>query len=401
MELRRRLSTIAPILLAAIVSVSTGSCWKSQLGLPEEGADLDSDSDSDIDSDADGDTDTDSGSDSESFADSDTEPYNPFTGTFTDVFAFSPDDVWAVGEKPEDSFPGTGFVAHFDGTGWTVENGMAGRGVIGFENDEPGDDGCYEVYVAGYTMTTVDDYVYVPMGRVRRWDGYMWENIWDDEDNEILNDITGTSKNDLWVVGTNRRIANYVGEGTYTGWFEGYVTIPNLDLLDIVSINRSNSYGPFMSVSLESCTDPTSPLPCGTVIGCSGIGQCFTYTGFAIEVPLFREVDIWGPNIWGASVDGSAYNTYLVATPLSDKPLNAVWQLGLEHLWVAGDAGVVASLYGDPWVTDVVDPDVDFQGIWANETDDAVFAVGGRNTPEGKVPVIYQYDGSTWLQSYP
>jgi len=120
--------------------------------------------------------------------------------TVTSMSARSRDDVWAVGQSHstgQEDWPGN--AAHWNGTGWTAQylyfddmTFLDGVAAVG-END---------AWAVGRALSFADG-VEAPtqdLSLVIHWDGASWTEV-ADADAGLLQDVAGSSSNDVWAVG--------------------------------------------------------------------------------------------------------------------------------------------------------------------------------------------------------
>ena len=120
----------------------------------------------------------------------------------TGVAMRAPDDVWAVGYRVSESNTYQPLTMHWNGTGWSLVEAPAPRKVANY---------LYDVTIAGANEVWAVGYLFEGSGPVTpfvlRWDGDEWRDFGGptvDSNYIVLNSISATAENDVWVAGTYR-----------------------------------------------------------------------------------------------------------------------------------------------------------------------------------------------------
>jgi hypothetical protein len=132
-------------------------------------------------------------------------------------------------------------------------------------------------------------------------------------------------------------------------------------------------------------------------------GEAWVAHPTGIDVTLWG---VWGSasdDVWAVGGDGIADPPTLVhfdgmswgpvplpALPREANALFKVWGTDAEHVYVAGDAGVLLRRVGEGWEATVTDSLAPFITVWGRDVDEVV-AVGGRSNAR-----IARWDGAAW-----
>lgn len=131
-----------------------------------------------------------------------------------------------------------------------------------------------------------------------------------------------------------------------------------------------------------------------------------------VAYPTGTDVTLWG--VWGSAIDdawavggdgiaepptllhwdGASWSTVaLPALPREANALFKVWGADAEHVYVAGDAGVLLRRVGAAWEATVTDSLAPFIAVWGRGDGAGVeaIAVGGRSNAR-----IARWDGAAW-----
>lgn len=85
----------------------------------------------------------------------------------------------------------------------------------------------------------------------------------------------------------------------------------------------------------------------------------------------------------------------LDVSSLGNGPVNTVWALDREHVWLAGDGGLLAQLVDRTFVVTPSPSDLDWQGL-AGSFSNEVYAFGSQNDTRGQ---LIRFDGEAWSLS--
>jgi hypothetical protein len=143
------------------------------------------------------------------------------------------------------------------------------------------------------------------------------------------------------------------------------------------------------------------------------MGTALRHDGDAwVAHPTGTDVTLWG--VWGSATDdawavggdgvgepptllhfdGASWSPALLPTlPREANGLFKVWGTDAEHVYVAGDAGVLLRRAGAAWEATVTDSLAPFIAVWGAGPEEAV-AVGGRSNAR-----IARWDGAAWQTS--
>ena len=209
--------------------------------------------------------------------------------TVWSVWALSSTDVWAVGDAST--------VLHWDGKTWTPNNtgipgGISLNGVWASASDD--------VWAVGGNTAVTAGYIF-------HFDGIRWNQSY--TGTRVLNGIYGTSKNDIFVVGTTNAGATLPGDfrrynATTNGW--DFITSPVLRDLFAIWANS-----------------PTDVWVAG------GVGTLLRYNGTSVvSIPI-----------------GATYNLQAVT--------GYVTQTGQTVVYAAGLGGLVVRYDGTPHLSSI------------------------------------------------
>lgn len=305
---------------------------------------------------------------------------SPTVNSLNGIWGSSPADVYAVGE-------GTTLL-HYDGSLWTaIELGInANWNTIwgsSASNIRGGGDAGYMLCNLGSgwgfcgTASTSDDLYgmwgssstdvyWVGSGGVIHYDGIKIAKTYSSA--VALNDVSGSSWNNIFAVGMNGRIIHYDGSA-WTVMGSGVTD----QLNGVWSSSQDNAYA----------------------VG--AFGTILHYDGSAWSTDL-TSPSLYG--IWGSSSEdvfavgerGTILHTNGSAWSLMPSPYTntgkGIWGASSSDVFVVGGGGGILRYDGSVWSAMTSPTTNSLNGIWGSSLND-VFAVGARGT-------ILHYNGATW-----
>lgn len=239
------------------------------------------------------------------------------SGSLASIWGSGPDDVW-VGSSS--------LVLHYDGAGWTSEELPSNNNQLQIHGTGPSD--VFAVSVSG---------------NIWHYDGADWTQV--STGYGALEDVWATSSDDVWVAGVDRTLVHYDG----TDWTE--VVVPE---------ELAPDSDHFLAVWASSATD------------------------------------VWvAPHAHDRGLlhyDGTAWEfvDFGVAPPA---PYEDIWGTGPDDIWVTGTYGNVLHYDGASWTRPYSDGAFGrFYGIWGTG-DGHVFAAGASYEMGAN---IVEWDGAAW-----
>lgn len=222
------------------------------------------------------------------------------------IWAFSPDDVWASGDK----------LLHFDGASWTESSNPA----FGF------------VDLWGFAP---DSLYGVSGSKLWYWNGSVWTPTPVGEDS-VLQAVWGTSRTDLWVAGANNSETYHFDGSTWQLYRTQAVSIIDLWGSGSNDVWQVGQVGQLYRWNGSTWTEHDRRS-----FGPSRIW------GFAAD-------DIWAPdNSNGLGhFDGTTWNV-----TETEQEHFGVWGASPDDVWAVGDGGAISHFDGSSWSESSLDND--------------------------------------------
>ncbi|HEY3447260.1 MAG TPA: hypothetical protein VGK67_12885 [Myxococcales bacterium] len=349
------------------------------------------------------------------------------THQYLGIWGASPQDLWAVGfdwanPGPEKWFTPGQFppvIAHWDGTGWSEVAAPAYpgfRSVFGLSADEIWAvalnvirwDGHAWSQMAGagggadlWGMST--DMLWSVSGNVgiSSWNGSSWQKAL--ETKSSCGTIWGSGPDDIWAAGGDSSRAGVPGSAVahWDGdrWVE--YPLPGMELRrirgtspnDIWAVGSSGTLFHWNGTSWASATEAAPEL---------GVADVWGDSGDTWAVGTERRVDAaFGVTMSGLVV-GNSGDGWRRQDAGPSEVLSALWGVGAQDLWAAGDQRAF-HWDGSTWTGFDVGADHDsIHDLWGNGSDD-LWAVGVKwsTTPQGNVgsPKAWHWNGSAWSEA--
>ncbi len=243
------------------------------------------------------------------------------TGTgagLMDVWGFSEEDVWAVGEA--------GTLLHFDGEQWTQSDVVASEETTYFDVWGPAPN---DVYVIAAEAG---------MAYVLHWDGVKWEIALSSQAANLRH-VHGTAKDDVFAVGQWGSIIHYDG----MGW--------GLQPIEPYEVEGEDPY--FVTDKLYGVYAHTSDN--AWAVGENGV--MVHYDGAAWSLYNYADATlraVWGlneENIWAVGASGTILHfngsTWEPEETGSVATLYGIWGDEVGNLYAVGDKGTVLRFVSD------------------------------------------------------
>ena len=273
----------------------------------------------------------------------------PLTVSLTGVWGFSPDDVWAGGNR---------VFLHWNGSAWSlVPSGIAGTLSIRW-GSAPDD-----LWAVG------------PGGGIAHWNGSTWSSITSGTDSDIFG-VWGSGRDDVWATGGAGTILHWDGaswspvpSGTtarlWRAWGSGR------DDVWAVGITETNALGVILHWNGSTWSPVTDDVP--PVMGVWGSGSDDVWA-----VGFDGRIVHWNGTAWSAVPSGTS------------KQLLTVGGSGPDDVWAGGVEGTLLHWDGVAWTTWTVPSSsaLNLIGVWARTASDA-WIVGAGGT-------ILHWDGTAW-----
>jgi len=278
----------------------------------------------------------------------------PQPHTFTALWGFAADDIWAVGLR--------GTVLHYDGRAWTSMDAGVTTDFYAVWGATPGD-----VWVVGDRDGLTPPISHYQQGK--------WETV---SGNGDLRSIYGSAGNNIWAFGNSGFAMHYDG----ANWKESIVSL-------------AGSKDPIAAHWLDNEGN-------GWMIDRSGnaaILEKNTWT--AISQQLLRDIySIRGADnvIWAAGYYGiahtsgkSKWQTDILPKEAGTSPgLYSVFPISQADVWAVGDRGLILHWDGKDWSIQASGTKSNLLAIWGANAND-IWAVGGTG-------VMLHWDGKHWSQ---
>jgi hypothetical protein len=277
-------------------------------------------------------------------------PANSYYSTLNAIWAFSEQDVWAVGDR----------VLHFDGQRWSTVAGPAG-----------------DMLVLGALWGLAPDDLWASAGsQIFRWRGPSAGWV------ELVHGIANAPElNAVWALAPD----DFAAGGGAVNW-------------EIVrskngTITRAYTHGATTGIWGANSDD---------VWAAAESGGFWHWTGSRwsnVEPPAeggdspqsvwgFAADDVWAVGEWGtlAHWDGMSWTP----TILEDADLRAVWGAASNDVWAVGEEGAIWHFDGNAWsARGSVGPSVFFTAI-SGSGPDSVWALGYELNTSGNHGVVYR-----------
>lgn len=276
-------------------------------------------------------------------------PALPFLG----IWGSGPDDVWLAGVSAS--------IAHFDGTSWTTISHSLTGGFTSMWGSAPND-----VYAVGALAGGG--------GRVARYDGATWSNAASSTLWPNLQAIWGFGPDDIWAVGASGAIVHR----SSTGW---------------VRLASTPSAQTLWGIWGADPNDVWAVGDNGTILHKDAAG--WSLVTHDLTTSSLRAVRGTGPkDVWitGAGTllhyDGVRWKRVTSPTP---NTLHAVWPSAPDDVWAAGNLGTIARYPGAGWTQQLPEP--------TSNRLDSIAAAGAVPTSAWAVGVlgtVLRYDGMQW-----
>jgi hypothetical protein len=313
----------------------------------------------------------------------------PQGNTIYALWASGTGDAWAVGEA--------GTVLHWTGTAWqwaaggtrhqldgvwgssaadvwvVGENGTILHVTGGVLNSVGDPTGAYLHGVAGSGANDV--WAVGDGGAIRHWNGTAWSPI-PSGTTASLNAVWSSGASDAWAVGDAGTTLHWTGSAwspVATNAAYKLTGVWGSSANDVWAVGHSNNDGTVLHWTGSAWSATTIPqLPFG-ITGTSA-------------------TDLWIPSANNTVLHGNG-TSFSVSTTGDFGILYAIFAVGANDIWTAGNLGRTHHFDGNAWSDAAPDPlwVVQFASVWAIAGDD-VWAVG--STSAGGV--IARFDGSTW-----
>jgi len=356
------------------------------------------------------------------------------TGCFNSISGTATNDVWMVGNGG--SSPSTGYIAHWDGTGWTTAWSKPSLNLTKVWSGRPGD-----VWVAGVdnTDTTLPQNAWVHLsngawtettapasiieitgtaaGDVWAIDGghQLWHSdgiapsgtsppTWTSSPMDSAQGLVGlhATPDGVWAFSGNADLAgvtrlwsrrtpvwdkSFSGNGTLTATATGFRTVAFETTTNGVAVVTDGSTVTSMDLQPRMDPQPVDPLPCRPPKVCTPKPQIIINSAAATP-------NTAGDDIWAVGQSGRAFHfdgsTWTSSGPGTTRNLNGVSAWASNDVWAVGD-GVIFHFDGTSWAQVS-----DGMGLHLS----AVLAAGSNDVWVASLDgVILHWDGSSWSAS--
>ena len=311
-------------------------------------------------------------------------PSVPPHAALWDVWGTGPSDVYAVGETQ---------MLHFDGAAWTAQSiqGGSARAITGARGPAG-----WEIFAVG------------PAGSILHFSGGNWV-VQTSPVQSALRDVWARAVDDVYATGDDGVVLHYDGDrwrrlpvtpanafvGAVTGnAFATYVTSGGvIEAIsgDLSSLSRVFESGVSMHALGTRGAEIFAASQGGELLHFDSESQ-WARLEFSPAVPLLA-LSVGPTNVVCAGegaifVEGNSAPAQLHSEHLVVDHLHAVWGLGPERVYAAGDRGQLLHYDGNRWRKLLSAGSATLRGLWT-ATQSEVFAVGDETT-------LARFDGEAW-----